>query len=108
VKQGDVVLVRYPYTNLVDYKIRPAVIVSNETFNKAHSSFLACPITSKPTLPEYCLELTPENFHGKLETRSFVRTDSMAAVEKELCLKEIGFVEPAFLKALVEKIAKNF
>ena len=107
-KQGDIVLVRYPYTNLVDYKIRPAVIVSNEKFNKAHASFLACPITSKSTLPEYCLELTPENFIGKLEAKSFVRADGIALLDKDLFLKEIGSVAPGLLQVLIQQIAKNF
>ena len=107
-KPGKIWLVRYPYTNQSDYKIRPAVIVSNERFNQAHAFVLACPISSKQSLPEYTLELMPENFHGKLGTQSFVRADNLTAVDKGLFLKEIGSVTPEFLRKVLQQITKNF
>ncbi|MFH1255905.1 MAG: type II toxin-antitoxin system PemK/MazF family toxin [Candidatus Diapherotrites archaeon] len=106
--QKDIVLARFPYTNLVDYKIRPAVIVSNEKFNSIHAYLLACPITSKSTLHEYELELTVGNFSGDLKEKSFVRADGVTAIEKDLILKEIGTISDSLFNSLKERIMKNF
>jgi mRNA interferase MazF len=44
---GTVVLVRFPFTDLVGSKKRPVVIVSNQTYNAAMPDVVGMAITSK-------------------------------------------------------------
>jgi len=105
--QLSVVLARFPFTSQTDYKIRPALIISNSRFNKAHAFFWVCPITSKSSLREYELEIGAEEFNGELKTRSYIRTDTIASMEKELFLKEIGKITADLFEKLKKEIVKN-
>jgi len=46
-KQGDVLLVPFPFTNQSGSKQRPAVVVSSETYNRTHPDIILAPITSQ-------------------------------------------------------------
>ncbi len=107
-QQLSVVLARFPFTNQIDYKIRPALIVSNDHFNKLHNFFWVLPITTKTTLKQFEVEIHPSDFSGKLKEKSFVRTDTIAAMEKDLFLKEIGKIDQALFETLKRKISENF
>jgi hypothetical protein len=48
---GDVVLVPFPFTSQTNSKKRPAVIVSNRTYNTAKPDVVVMPITSR--LPSF-------------------------------------------------------
>ena len=105
--QLSVVLARFPFTNQIDYKIRPALIISNPKFNKAHAFFWVCPITSKSSLGGYELEIPANEFSGGLKTKSYIRTDTVASMEKELFLKEIGKITVGLFEKLKKEIAEN-
>ena len=105
--QLSVVLARFPFTNQVDYKIRPAVIISNSRFNKAHNFSWVCPITSKTSLKEFELELPESEFKGTLKTKSFVRIDTIVSMEKNLFLRKIGSISPDFFEKMKKELVKN-
>lgn len=46
-KQGDVLLVPFPFTDQSSSKQRPAVVLSGESYNDNHSDIILAPITSK-------------------------------------------------------------
>src|SRR3989344_2415215 len=92
-EQRSVVLARFPFSNQIDYKIRPAIIVSNNHYNKLHSDFWIVPITTKHTMNEFEIEILPRDFiAGNINERIFVRVDVIATVDVDLILKEIGKV----------------
>lgn len=107
VDQSSVVLARFPFTNQVDYKIRPAVIISNDRFNKLHDFCWVCPITSKTSMKEFELEIRESDFKGELKTKSFIRTDTIASMENDLLLKKIGDISIALFERLKKEIVKN-
>jgi len=57
---GDVVLVRFPFTNLKASKKRPAVIISNHRYQQSRPDVILVAITSQfknqSTVGEYCLQ----------------------------------------------------
>lgn len=106
--QKSIVLVRFPFSNLVDYKIRPAIIVSNDYYNKRHSNFWIIPLTTKQSNKEFEIALHQEGIvKGTIEQKSFVRTDFIATVEHDRVLKEIGKVSAGFFKKTISKIQEN-
>ena len=46
-KQGDVLLVPYPFTDQSGSKRRPSVVVSGDAYNQTHSDVILAPITSQ-------------------------------------------------------------
>lgn len=47
---GDVVLVPFPFTDLSDSRVRPAVVVSDDPFNLSTGDVTVAMITSQPRL----------------------------------------------------------
>lgn len=103
-EQGDIILVRYPFSNLVDYKIRPAVIVSSSEFNRKFDNWI-CPITSKKL--EQCIPLTDSISEGKLEKESFAKANTIAVIEEDLILKKIGKINKEKTSEIITQIIKN-
>ena len=46
-KYGDVVLVKFPYTNLSESKPRPSVVISNDNYNQKRNDLILMAITSQ-------------------------------------------------------------
>lgn len=105
--QMSIVLVHYPFTDLKMTKVRPAIILSNETFNQAHAFYWMCPFSTQKTLPEFELIVLPEEHHGILEKQSYIRCDNIMSVAKELVIKEIGKATPKLFEKAIEKIKQN-
>jgi mRNA-degrading endonuclease toxin of MazEF toxin-antitoxin module len=47
VTQRDVVLLRFPFSNLRGSKLRPALVISNDSYNSKSEDFIAVVIRSK-------------------------------------------------------------
>ena len=95
--------VRFPFSNLVQFKVRPALIVSNDEFNK-NSDVWACAVTSKNK--GHCVSLKGSFDEGKLEKESFAKTNAITTMEKDLVLK-IGKIGKEKTKEIIEKIIEN-
>ncbi|MDD5148538.1 MAG: type II toxin-antitoxin system PemK/MazF family toxin [Candidatus ainarchaeum sp.] len=106
-KQQQVFLARFPFSNQADYKIRPIAIISNNKLNEEHNFVWACPITTKQTKPEFELEIREKDFTGELKSKSFVRTDTIATMEKTLILKQIGEISKPLFEKLKTGLIKN-
>ena len=104
-EQGEIILVRYPFTDPVDYKIRPAIIVSNNLFNKKFHP-LVCPITTKPH-PEN-IQINNKLEDGGLDRESYVRPTVIVTIHPELILKKIGKAKNEVLEEIKKVLVKNF
>jgi mRNA interferase MazF len=104
-EQGDLVLIRYPFSNQIDYKIRPAIIVSNNSFNKKFDSW-ACPVSSKNKNNYF--EITNFVENGNLDKKSFVKTDAIASLDSNLVLKKLGKINSEKINLIINKIISNF
>ena len=45
-KQKEIVLLPYPFSNLKETKVRPALIISNDFFNKKSDDCIMVPLTT--------------------------------------------------------------
>lgn len=103
-QQGDIILVRFPFSNLAEYKVRPALIVSNNSFNKKLDLW-ACPVTSKNN--DNCVALSGSFSEGKLERESFAKTNTITTLEKELVIKKIGKISKEKTNEIIEQLIQN-
>lgn len=46
-KQGDILLVPFPFTDQSALKQRPAVVLSSEAYNRLHPDVILAPVTSR-------------------------------------------------------------
>lgn len=102
--QGDIVLVMFPFSNLIDYKIRPALIVSGEKLKGGDDWF--CPITTKERLGSIKINNFLEE--GSLDRESFVNFSTIATIDSSRILKKIAHVKKQKMILIIEKIIENF
>ncbi len=92
--QGSLILVDFSYSNQVQSKVRPALVVSNSRYNRISRDVIVMKITTrKPKM--MAVSLTSADLStGSLDHPSFVQADGIYALEKDLICDTIGIVQP--------------
>lgn len=102
---GDVVLVRFPFTNQTASKQRPAVIVSSRAYNLAKPDVVIMAITSQLHSPSGLGEVRI----GKWQAANLLKPSAIkpvfATLEQSLVLKKLGVLEASDQAALHQAIA---
>lgn len=105
-KQGEVVLVRFPFTDYRGSKKRPAMIISADWFNDSRDDYLLAAITSQlPTQPnreDVALSQADLQSAG-LPRESVVKTGKIMAIQKGLIDRSLGRVPGATLLSVLER-----
>lgn len=97
-KQGDIVLIPIPFTDLSSQKRRPVIIISNDDYNQHAPDVLVVAMTSTPPLNNYSFTITSENLvQGQLNRPGTVRVDKMYTLEQTLIVKTFGRVDAGTL-----------
>ena len=108
-KQKDLVLLSYHFSDLKESKIRPAIVVSNDIFNKKSKDCVMVPLTSIIKENSYSIIINHDDLStGKLIKTSRVRVDKLFNVEKRLAIKVIGKIKDETFSKLKEAIFKIF
>lgn len=104
-KQGDIIVVKFPFTDGSEFKKRPALVVSNELVNKT-GDYLIVQITSKINNDGLSVTIENNDFLLNLPLKSFIRTHKIFTVNESLILSKITTASPNFLKTISVKISK--
>lgn len=91
---GDIVLTRFPFTDLTGDKLRPALIVSRD--NDQRLDVVVCFITSVPRSGPETAALPPGGGTG-LKLPSVVRFDKIATLDKAIVAGTLGVAPPEWL-----------
>jgi mRNA interferase MazF len=78
-KTGDIVLVRFPFTDLTSQKRRPVLVVSPSEFSARYGDIVVVPLTGRPQEHGPCLHKW----------------------------REAGLLKPTWLKALIATVAES-
>ncbi|MBM4034963.1 MAG: type II toxin-antitoxin system PemK/MazF family toxin [Planctomycetes bacterium] len=52
-RQGDIVLIPIPFTDLASHKRRPLIVISNDGYNRAVEDIVVVAMTSSPAFGPY-------------------------------------------------------
>lgn len=89
--QRDIVLISFPFSDLKTSKVRPALVLSNNKYNKKFEDFIAVPLTTNTKLREYSVLITNKNLEkGNLIVDSNAKIDRVFSVSKRLVRMNIG------------------
>ncbi len=104
--QRDIVLVPYPFSDLHQAKYRPAIVISNDTYNKKFKDFVAIPLTSNPNAREYTVPVTSKEMAaGNLSVASVAKVDKIFNLEQKMIVRTYGQLrQDAFDKIKAELI----
>ena len=92
-KRGDIVLVPFPFTDLTDVRQRPAVVISNDSYNDSHADVVTSAITSQVPqnlAPDELLIAEDDLSTAGLPRRSMIRAGKIFAIDKSLVRKSLG------------------
>jgi len=77
-KQGDIVLIPFPFSDLSSTKLRPVLVLSNAEYNRSQHDILTAAITSNVIERDYLISLKSEDLEqGQLKLESGIRTDKI-------------------------------
>jgi mRNA interferase MazF len=88
VKQRDIVLINFPFSDLTGAKVRPALVISNDAYNLANLDVVVLAMTSNLSMHSYKVMI--ENLgleSGRLPARSAIRVDKPFSVLQSKVLK---------------------
>jgi mRNA interferase MazF len=109
-KKGDIVLVPFPFTDLSQTKLRPAVVLYTEPTN---NDVTLCFITSQgiDTLftGEFLLDIADPEFSSTgLKVSSKVRVTRMMTIERKLIARRLGTLGSNQIQILNSEIVRAF
>lgn len=52
-KQRDIVLTKFPFSNLADFKVRQVLVLSKNSYNRKYADVVVCAVTSNLEESEY-------------------------------------------------------
>lgn len=103
-KQGDVLLVPFPFTNQYTTKKRPAVVVSGEQYNRDYPDVILAPITSKLTgKPD---EVVHKNWKSAGLLKSSAVKPVLSTLENNLILRHLGTLSDIDLRVVKSSFKK--
>lgn len=102
---GDVVLVRFPFTNQAVFKQRPAVVVSNGAYNSARLDAIIMAITSQISPVSRVGEVMIHAWQAANLLKPSMIKPVFATIEQGLILKQLGALQAADQRALRQAIA---
>lgn len=109
IQQKDLVLVPYPFSNLSENKVRPAIIVSNNNFNEICPDCIAVPLTSIIKDNIFSIPIEQKDMkNGKLIKQSAIRTDKIFSIEQKLIKLKIGNVNDFLFDKIKEELNNIF
>jgi len=107
--QRDVVLLNYPFSDNSNYKIRPAVIVSNNKYNNENNDCVVIGITSSKKFRDYVIDILDSDLiEGHLILDSKIKVDHLLLAEKEIIQKKIAKISDTLFCKIKEKLNELF
>ncbi len=108
-KQGDIVLAEFPYTDLQQSKLRPVIIISSDEINEKKEDiivgFISSMIPDKLLNTEYILEESDRAFKETgLKKKSVFKMDKIMTVEKIIIKRFLGKANEDLLNELISKL----
>jgi mRNA interferase MazF len=97
-KQGEIVLIPVPFTNLSSEKRRPVIIISNDEYNQMTADMVVVAMTSTPSVGQYNFTITSADLtQGKLNRPGTVRVDKIYTLDQSLIVRTFGQVNSQIL-----------
>jgi mRNA interferase MazF len=87
-KKGEIVLIPFPFTDLLGNKNRPAVILID-----SEDDVTVCFITTQiQKQSEFDILLEPSDING-IKKRSLIRLNKIATIDKDLIIGRLGLLD---------------
>ncbi len=98
---GAVVLVRFPFSDLSQTKLRPAVVLAGA----GRGDWILCQVTSNPYGDARAIKLEDVSFTtGALRVTSYARPGKLFTANRDLIVAQVAALKPAWLTQIVDAV----
>ena len=98
---GGVVLVPFPFSDLSEAKLRPAIVVADA----GRGDWILCQVTSNPYGDLRAVRLTDASFaSGSLRTDSYARPGKLFTASRDLMVAQVAVLTAPALQHIVDAI----
>ena len=98
-RQGDIVRATFPFSDLSNVKIRPVLVLSNNSYNNISEDILVAAVTTNLTDRIHAIPISQNELsEGLLPKKSCIRADKLAALSKKLVIHKIASVKSEILQ----------
>ena len=100
IKRGDILLLSFPFTELQTRKVRPALVVSSNSFNRKNQDAIFAFITTKEYKSPFDIrikETDPSFQTTKLKAASTFRISKIMCLEQKLAVRRLGHADKIIL-----------
>jgi len=105
IDQRDIVWLEITYSDLSNSKIRPGLILSNNSYNTTHYDVVCCAITSKKR-KDCCISIDNASIEdgNPFKKDNRVRFDWILKVDKSLIKSKIGILNKQKTQEIIDAI----
>jgi mRNA interferase MazF len=100
---GAMVLVRFPFSDLSQAKLRPAVVLADA----GRGDWILCQVTSKPYGDAQAIALDDASFAtGSLRVASYARPGKLFTANHSLMVTQVGTLKPTPFKQIIKAVVE--
>jgi mRNA interferase MazF len=104
-KQGDILLIPVPFTDLSSQKRRPVIVISNDQYNRKTSDIVVVAMTSNPQVTDYSLSITSSDLvEGALNRPGKIRVDKIYTLSQTIVVRTFGQVDDRTLSRIRRRL----
>ena len=102
---GAVVLVRFPFSDLSQTKLRPAVVLASA----GRGDWILCQVTSKPYADARAIKLEDFSFAtGALRVTSYARPAKLFTANRDLIVTQVATLNQESFTQIIDTVVKLF
>jgi len=101
--KGDIVIIPVPFTDNKGYKLRPAVVISNEQVHQT-GDIMIVQITSKLKQDKLGISISNDDVTESLPAKSYIRVHKIFVLEIRLIKGIVSRLKPSKYMELIKKI----
>jgi len=104
-KQGEIIIVPFPFSNLSSIKQRPVLVLSKNTDNEKVEDVITCGITSNIKDSRYSVLIEKKNLvEGSIPKTSRIKVDKLFTISQDIIKKKVGRIN----RETFEKVRSEF
>jgi mRNA interferase MazF len=104
-QKGDIVIIPVPFTDNYRFKLRPAVVLSNDQVHSTGDVLIA-QITSKFISDGLSFQIKDEDVTRKLPLSSYIRVHKLFVLEEHLIKGKVSQLQKSAYNRLISKIVE--
>lgn len=104
-KQGEILLISLPFSDLTSSKKRPVLVISNDENNRTSEDIVVAAITSNICKRKYSVMISSSNLtEGTLKRDSCLRADKIFSLSQNIVIRKFGKVEQNVINQVINCI----